>query len=73
MILIKQIKVIELAALLDKALKFGYGDRAVRVSDDEECNGYHCLFNHNFGSGEDVEYLDEQDGKMKWKNTIIID
>ena len=69
----KPITVKELAHLMAQATKLGYGDYVVQVSDDEECNGYHALFNRNFGSGEDVQFLDEKDGKIKWTNTIIID
>lgn len=68
----KPMTVIELAELLDKAIKFGYGDRVVQVSNDEECNGYHCLYRRNFGSGEDVCYLDEKGGEV-YRNSIILD
>jgi hypothetical protein len=69
----KPLTVNELSALLDKAIKFGYGDRIVCVSDDEECNGYHCLYRRNFGSGDEIQYLDHKDGKIKYENSIIID
>ena len=69
----KPLTVKELSALLDKAIKFGYGDRIVCVSDDEECNGYHCLYSRNFGSGDEIQYLDHKDGKIKYENSIIID
>ena len=68
----KPLTVNELSALLEKAIKFGYGDRIVCVSDDEECNGYHCLYHRNFGSGEEIPYLDK-DGNIKYENSIIID
>jgi hypothetical protein len=69
----KPLTVNELSALLDKAIKFGYGDRIVCVSDDEECNGYHCLYRRNFGSGDEIQYLDQKDGNIKYENSIIID
>jgi hypothetical protein len=69
----KPLTVNELSALLEKAIKFGYGDRIVCVSDDEECNGYHCLYSRNFGSGDEIRYLDHKDGKIKYENSIIID
>lgn len=69
----KPLTVNELSALLEKAIKFGYGDRIVCVSDDEECNGYHCLYRRNFGSGDEIQYLDNKDGKIKYENSIIID
>lgn len=69
----KPLTVNELSALLEKAIKFGYGDRIVCVSDDEECNGYHCLYSRNFGSGDEIQYLDHKDGKIKYENSIILD
>ena len=69
----KPLTVNELSALLEKAIKFGYGDRIVCVSDDEECNGYHCLYRHNFGSGNEIQYLDKDGNIIKYENSIIID
>ena len=69
----KPLTVNELSSLLEKAIKFGYGDRIVCVSDDEECNGYHCLYSRNFGGGDEIQYLDHKDGKIKYENSIIID
>lgn len=69
----KPLTVNELSALLEKAIKFGYGDRIVCVSDDEECNGYHCLYNHNFGSGYEIQHLDKDGNIIKCENSIIID
>ena len=69
----KPLTVNELAALLEKAIKFGYGDRIVCVSDDDECNGYHCLYRRNFGSGYEIQYLDKDKNIIKYENSIIID
>lgn len=69
----KPLTVNELSALLEKAIKFGYGDRIVCVSDDEECNGYHCLYRRNFGSGHEIQYLDKDKNIIKHENSIIID
>ena len=70
----KPLTVNELSALLEKAIKFGYGDHIVCVSDDEECNGYHCLYSRNFGSGYEIQYIDRKDGNIiKYENSIIID
>jgi hypothetical protein len=63
----------ELAHLLSLAVKEGYGDYVVQVSDDEECNGYHPIYQHNFGIGEDVRYLDEKTNEMRYRNSLIID
>ena len=63
----------ELAELLSLAVKEGYGDYVVQVSDDEECNGYHPIYQHNFGIGEDVRYLDEKTNEMLYRNSLIID
>ena len=71
----KPLTVNELSKLLDAAIKSGFGDSIVQVSDSVECDGYHCLYSRNFGSGDKVEYLDDKDGKIKinYENSIIID
>ncbi len=39
-----QLTVKELAAMLAEAVRKGYGDKKIVVSDDNEGNGYHGLF-----------------------------
>jgi hypothetical protein len=63
----------ELSELLNKLVKQGYGNYAVQVSDDDECNGFHCIWNKNSAMiGENVTYLDEKDNVKKEKETICI-
>lgn len=55
----KPITVRELKELLDIAVKDGYGNDLVQVSNDEEVSGYHFLYSRNFGSnGYEILYLD---------------
>ena len=57
--MLKPITVSELKELLDIAIEAGYGNDLVQVSNDEEANGYHFLYNHNFGTNSrDILYLD---------------
>ena len=57
--MLKPITVSELKELLDIAIEAGYGNDLVQVSNDEEVNGYHFLYNHNFGTNSrDILYLD---------------
>lgn len=39
-----QLTVKELAAMLAEAVRGGYGDKKIVISDDNEGNGYHGLF-----------------------------
>lgn len=39
-----QITVKQLSAILAEAIRDGYGDRKIVISDDTEGNGYHGLF-----------------------------
>lgn len=39
-----QLTVKELAAMLAEAVRNGYGDKKIVISDDNEGNGYHGLF-----------------------------
>lgn len=55
----KPITVRELKELLDIAVKDGYGNDLVQVSDDDDATGYHFLYSHNFGTdGWNILYLD---------------
>ena len=57
--MLKPITVSELKELLDIAIEAGYGNDLVQVSNDEEVNGYHFLYSHNFGTdSHDILYLD---------------
>ena len=57
--MLKPITVSELKELLDVAIETGYGNDLVQVSNDEEVNGYHFLYSHNFGTNSrDILYLD---------------
>lgn len=57
--MLKPITVSELKELLDMAIEAGYGNDLVQVSNDEEVNGYHFLYSHNFGTdSRDILYLD---------------
>lgn len=56
----KPLTVKELASILDGEIKKGNGDFAVVVSDDDECNGYHCLWNfYGIEYGEPTTYVDK--------------
>ena len=48
--MVDPITVKELSELLNKAVAAGYGDDYVKVSDDEEVNGYHFLYSRNWGT-----------------------
>jgi hypothetical protein len=55
----KPITVRELKELLDIAVKDGYGNDLVQVSDDDNVTGYHFLYSRNFGTdGWNILYLD---------------
>lgn len=60
----KPISVKELAEKLNKAVAEGYGDYFLQVSDDEECNGYHLIFNNILTLGEDITYRDGNERKI---------
>ena len=63
----------ELAELLNKAVREDKGDYVVLVNDDEECNGYHELWNKvKITQGKDVEFLDEKSGEWKLRNSIVL-
>lgn len=66
----KPITIKELAKTLNKAVKEGYGDYFISVSDDEEQNGFHNLWENKLYLGEDFEYLDK--GEMKIGKTLEI-
>lgn len=71
----RPILVKELAELLTAAIKNGHGDSVVLVSNDEECNGYHSLYRHNYGvsEAEDVRYYNEKTKQVEMKSSIILD
>lgn len=57
--MLKPITVSELKELLDIAIEAGYGNDFVQVGNDEEVNGYHFLYSHNFGTdSHNTLYLD---------------
>lgn len=63
----------ELATLLNNVVEQGFGDFIVQVSNDDECNGFHCIWNKNSAMiGENVTYIDEKDNVKKEKETICI-
>jgi hypothetical protein len=68
----KPVSVKELHALLDKAIKEGKGDCIVRVSDDDECNDTHALWEKNYREGDDFQYWNEKDKRWYYSNTIVI-
>lgn len=60
----------ELAELLNKAVAENKGDYIVLVSNDEECNGYHVLWAQEFQQGEDVQFC--EGGEWKLRNSIVL-
>lgn len=63
----------ELAELLNKAVRENKGDYIVLVSDDEECNGYHELWDKiNITQGETFGFRDEKSGEWEIRNTICL-
>jgi hypothetical protein len=69
----RPVSVKELAELLNKAIREGKGDCVVRVSNDEECNGYHELWNKlSVKEGEDIEYYNSETKSFVWYNTILL-
>lgn len=69
----RPVSVKELAELLNKAVAENKGDYIVLVSDDEECNGYHELWDKvNITQGEDVQFRDDKSGEWKLRNTICL-
>lgn len=69
----RPVSVKELAELLNRAVKENKGDYIVLVSDDEECNGYHELWDKvNITQGEDFGFRDEYSGEWKLRNTIVL-
>lgn len=68
----RPVSVKELAGLLNHLINEDKGDYIVQVSDDEEQNGYHPLWDKNFPEqGEDVEFVDN-DGTWKRRNSILL-
>lgn len=66
----KPLTIKELAATLQKAVKEGYGDYFISVSNDEEQNGFHELWENQLYVGTEIEYLDN--GEMKKGKTLEI-
>lgn len=56
------ITVKQLKQFCDNAVKLGYGDRAIMISQDDECNGYHYLWG-GFSTVEELEEPFEYDGE----------
>ena len=67
----KPITIKEMADLCLKAAKSGYGDYVLLVSDDEECNGFHPLFERKFYQGENIEVLNNE-RKMVTAKTLTL-
>ena len=68
----KPVTIKEMAAIMSKAVKDGYGDCVLLVSDDEEANGYHALFEGKCRLGMD-DYRYRSNGCDMWANTITIE
>ena len=66
----RPVSVKELAELLNRAVAENKGDYIVLVSDDEECNGYHELWTKQFRQGEDVQF--REGGEWKLRNSIVL-
>jgi len=66
----RPVSVKELAELLNKAVRENKGDYIVLVSNDEECNGYHELWTQEFRQGEDVQF--REGGEWKLRNSIVL-
>ena len=67
----RPVSVKELAELLNRAVAENKGDYVVLVSDDEECNGYHELWDKvNITQGEDVQF--REGGEWKLRNSICL-
>lgn len=66
----RPVSVKELAELLNRAVAENKGDYIVLVSDDEECNGYHELWVKEFQQGEDVQF--REGGEWKLRNSIVL-
>ena len=67
----RPVLVTALAELRNKAVCEDKGDYVVLVSDDEECNGYHELWDKvNITQGEDVEFL--EGGEWKLRNSVVL-
>lgn len=53
------ITVKELKEHCERAIKMGYGDRVVLISDDDEGNGFHTLYYHITTDAKSIkEYAD---------------
>lgn len=67
----RPVSVKELAELLNKAIREDKGDYLVVVSDDDECNGTHALWEKKtYAQGEDYEFV--ENGTRKIRNTIVL-
>lgn len=67
----RPVTVKELAELLNKAVREDKGDYIVLVSDDEECNGFHELWEKKtYTQGEDICYVEK--GQQVYRNTLQI-
>ena len=66
----RPVSVKELAELLNKAIREDKGDYLVVVSNDDECNGTHALWEKTYAQGEDYEFV--ENGTRKIRNTIVL-
>lgn len=64
--------VYELRRTLDILISQGKGDHIVMVSDDEECNGFHALWDEGVYDGEPFSYYDSKTKKNEKTPTIEI-
>ena len=62
----------ELIERLNMMQERGCGQHIVMVSYDEECNGYHPLWDWACYEGEPYQYLNEETGKMEKAKTVLI-
>lgn len=67
----KPLTIKELAEISAKAVELGYGECIVQVSDDEECNGYHELYERKCYKGGAFTYLNEKTHEHETKGTIV--
>lgn len=69
----KPASVIELRDLLNQVIEQGCGHYLVQVSDDEECNGHHPLYNvKECFYGGVIEYVDS-DKSTKNSPTLVFE
>lgn len=62
----------ELLGRLNALQMRGFGKHIVLVSDDDECNGFHALWNWEASEGCPFTYLNTETNKMEKAPTILI-